>query len=54
MFKWIKKKVQCWLFKRAVKRVSKRFEPIIIKEIVFMIEEDKKKAKKNEKRNKNK
>lgn len=54
MFKWIKKKVQCWLFKRAVKRVSKKYEPIIIKEIVFMIEEDKKKAKKNEKRNKNK
>ena len=54
MFNWIKKKVQGWLFKRAVKRLSKKYEPIIIKEIVFMIEEDKKKANKNEKRNKNK
>ena len=54
MFKLIKRKFQAWMFKRAVKRVSKKYEPIIIKEIVFMIEEDKKKAKKNEKRSKNK
>jgi len=54
MFKWIKRKFQAWMFKRAVKRVSKKFEPIVIKEVMILIEEDKKKAKKNEKRNKNK
>lgn len=54
MFKCIKRKFQAWMFKRAVKRVSKKFEPIVIKEVMILIEEDKKKAKKNEKRNKNK
>lgn len=54
MFKWIKRKFQAWMFKRAVKRVSKKFEPIVIKEVMILIEEDKKKAKKNEKRSKNK